>query len=489
MPTATLLPTSDESSSGTLVLSSGTAHWSLLDDNDGDTNHIRFDSDGFVSMNYSDMPMALTVNSVRVTAYYRSIGAFDTQQGRLFVKIGSTKYYGSYNDLVVSAWSGTITHVFLANPATGNAWTAVEVNALIAGFELSGFSANPAAISYVPVDIDYVALPVSVDVTRQVATVALHTLKQPEVFVKFSGNLDVLGTDASPLELLGDAQLEHTAGPVATGAGWEPDVTKRRAVSPHVITVNPMEYGVDADFKDIRYLKALVWFPAYSNKNSGALEDGIPRMMTPGATFNFTRAMEETFTDPVGDSVTIAANVPGYAAGGLQILAGASVTRAYFTNYTAARTWNAAQGGFGCEFKFLGTLAEDRVIAYAFHDSDNFAKLWYDHASTKIKFLIRAGGSSVTITSTTTPITGTFYQVGTYHTGTNLENGQAAHTMALYIDRVLEATGTAAGAMTEDALSNFDIGSEAGTNQLRGIIRKVVSLPYVPTPTEMQRSL
>lgn len=489
MPTATLLPTSDESRGGTLVRSSGTNDWSLLDDDDGGTNYVQFDSDGFVSMNYSDMPTALTVNSVTITPSYSSVGAYDTQVGKAFVKIGGTKYYSGGANLTVSGAYSTFTYTWLKNPATGAAWTNVEVNALIAGVDMSGWTANSARFSYVPVIVDYVANPAQVDVTRHVATLALHTLKNPEVFVRFSGNLDALGTDASPLELLADGQLEHTAGPVATGAGWEADVTKRRAVSPHEITINPMDYSVDIDFKDIRYLKALVWFPAYSTKNSGALEDGIPRMANPGATFTFTRAMDETFTDPVGDSVTVAPNVPGYQTYGLQVLAGASVSRAYFTNNSGKRTWNAAQGAFGCEIYFLGALAQDRVIAYAYHDANNWAKVWYDNASGKLKFAIRAAGVTTTITGTTTMAATTLYQVGVYWTGANLENGEAAYTMALYVNRVLEATGTATGAMTEAASSNFDIGSEAGSNQLRGCIRKVYSLQWVPTTTEMQRVL
>ena len=486
MTLATLLPTSDESSSGTLVLSSGTAHWSLLDDNDGATNNVQFNSNGFVSMNYGDMPSAPTVNSVRVTAYYRSIGAFDTQQGRVFVKIGSTKYYGSYNDLVVSAWSGTITHVFLTNPATGNAWTAVEVNALIAGFELSSFSANSAAISYVPVEIDYVAAPAQVQVSRHVATFALHTLRNPEQVLRFTGAPSVLGTDSSPLELLAEAQLEHIAGPHPDGDGWGTEIWERRVVSAHSISESPDDYTVELELKDNRYLKTLLWFPAYSNRPSGILEDGVPRMAVPGSTFTFARSTNETFTDPVGNSVTVPPNVPGYALGGLQILAG---TRAYFSNNSTARVWNAPQGAAGAVIKFLGTLAQDRVILYSFHDSNNWAKLWYEHASARFKFAIRAGGSTTTISSLAAPTVGPWYQVCAYWTGTNLENGHAAHTMALYVDGVLQATGVASGAMTEVASSNFDIGSEAGTNELRGQIRNVFSLQWVPTPKEMEELL
>lgn len=486
MATATLLPTSDNSSTGTILYSSGASAWNLLDDDDGNTNAIQFDSNGNVDMDYQDMPIALSINSVTVLGSYSVVGAPDGQIGELYVSIGGTPYLGSTNALVVSGSYATISYTWTTNPATGLAWTQADINALKVGFKLTNYTASSTKLSYLPVTVDYVALPAQVDVSRHAATFALHNLRNPEQMVKFTGNLDVLGTDASPLELLGEAQLWHTAGPVASGAGYENGVTTRRVVSPHTITENPDEYTAEIEFKDMRYSKALVWFPAYSNKNSGALEDGIPRMANPGATFTFTRPTAETFTDPVGDSVTVEANVPGYASGGLLIQAG---TRAWFSNNSTARTWNAAQGSAGCEVYFLGALAQDRTIFYAYHDANNFAKVWYDNASGKIKFALRVAGSTTTITALAAASATTWYQVEVYVTGTNLENGQSAYTMALYIDRVLQATGAAAGVMTEAGTSTFDIGSEAGSKELRGQIRKVISRQWVPTPTEMERAL
>lgn len=486
MATATLLPTSDNSSAGTILYSSGTSAWNLLDDDDGNTNAIQFDSNGNVDMVYQDLPVALSINSVTVLGSYSVVGAPDGQVGELYVLIGGTPYLGSTNSLVVSGSYATISQVWLTNPATGLAWTPADINALKAGFKLTNYTASSTKISYLPIVVDHVALPAQVDMSRHTATFALHTLRNPEQMVKFSGILDILGTDASPLELLGEAQLWHTAGPVASGAGYENGVTTRRVVSPHVITENPNDYTADIEFKDMRASKALVWFPAYSNRNSGALEDGIPRMATPGATFTFTRATAETFTDPVGDSVTVEANVPGYASGGLLIQSG---TRARFSNNSGARTWNAAQGSAGCEIYLIGALAQDRTIFYVPHDASNWAKVWYDNASGKIKFAQKVAGVTTTVTALAAASATTWYQVEVYWTGTNLENGQSAYTMALYIDRVLQATGAASGAMTEAASSTFEIGNEAGSNELRGQIRKIISRQWVPTPQEMEQAL
>jgi Concanavalin A-like lectin/glucanases superfamily len=249
------------------------------------------------------------------------------------------------------------------------------------------------------------------------------------------------------------------------------------------IDLNAMK--ATAKLKDMRPVLCLVRDLAYSPKASGVLGDGIARFATPGATWTFTRAAEETFTNPVGESETVPANIPGYADGGLQILAG---TRYYVSNNSAARTWSAAQGGFACEVKLTGTISQDRTIAYVYHDTNNWAKVYYDHASTKIKFAIRAAGTTTTITSTTTPISGTWYAVEASWSGSQDENG-ASYTMTLYINGVVEVSGTASGAMTEVSSSNFDFGSAAGSAELLGLIRKIHSWQYVRNSYESGRNL
>lgn len=487
MATATLLPTGDYASVAIAAYSSGTTAHNLLTDNEATNKISFFTNDGSVEVTIQSMSSALSINSVTVVCVDQGTGGgADTySSASVYVRIGGVNYTSAVGATGAGrTYSGTWT----ANPATGAAWTTVGVNSIQAiGFSVSTYITANSSPTYLVASVDYVALPPSVDVTRHVATVALHTLKQPEVIVKVIGNLDINGTDASPLELLGDAQLEHTAGPVATGAGWEADVTKRRAVSPHVITVNPMAYETEVDFKDIRYLKALVWFPAYSNKNSGALEDGIPRMMTPGATFTFTRAAEETFTDPVGDSVTVAANVPGYASGGLQMLAGSSAT---FTNNSGERTWNVEQGTFACEVKLAAVSGVNlQTVAFARHDANNSAFVYWDGPNGRWTFRIRAAGVTYDATFAATPSSGVWYQIGARWTGTNGELGVTARTASIWVDRV-KGTDVVSVVPTEAGTATFDIGSTGSAgNILNGQIRKILSCQYVFTDTEMQRSL
>jgi len=257
----------------------------------------------------------------------------------------------------------------------------------------------------------------------------------------------------------------------------------------HGISIDQNAYRASLKLKDERPLLCLVHDYAFSNKASGTLLDGIARFSTPGSEFVFTRPGTETFTNPVGDSETAPINSPGYADGGLQMLAG-SGSRYYVTNNSGARTFSAALGGYQCEIKLLGTLAQDRVIAYAYHDASNYMKLWYDNASTKIKFTMRVDGTSTTATALASPSTSTWHQIGIYWTSENGENDLPPYSMALYIDRVLQETVIGPSKiMTEAAVSKFDFGSAAGSDILRGQIRKIVSYQYVPTDTEMKRTL
>lgn len=484
MSTATLLPTSDESSAGTIFYSSGATAFNLLDDDDNDTNHIRFDSDGFISMNYSNMgSAALTINSVTMHYKYADVGAHDTQQGRGFVKIGGTKYYSGYENLTTSGGTHAeiSSSVWTLNPATSAPWTTITVNALIAGVELSGYLANSTKFTLVSLVVDYLTNPATVEVTRHLASVDLWLKKRPESFLTITGNLDLLN-----VPMLGIFEVEHTAAPHATDLGYEDEVWQRRPFAVHGIDIDPNTSTVTMELKDQRPIRCLVRDLAWSDKSSGVLADGIARFMTPGATFTFTRASEETFTNPVGESETVPANIPGYADGGLLMAVG---SRAYYSNNTGKRTWSASQGTFQCEIYLLGALAENRYIAYAYHDANNAAAVYYDNASGKIKFAINAAGVLTTITGTTTVSNNRWIQLGVYWTGVNLENGLAAYSMRLYHDRVLEASGTATGVMTEAASSNFDIGSAAGTAELRGQIRKIHSHAHVFTPLEMTRPI
>lgn len=485
MATETLLPTSDESSTGSITYSSGATAYNLLDDNDGDTNYIDFTSDGFVSMNYSDMSaIPVTINSVTITASARMVGAPANEQLRLFLKIGVTKYYGSYQDIDVSAFPNTYTGSWTVNPATGEAFTGPEMNAIVAGVEASGWSGNNIRFSYLPIEVDYYGVQATLTATRHVASLDLWLKRRSVSRARFVGNLDSLD-----VALGGSVSLEHIAGPHATGSGWEDEPWQREMFVVHGHTIDLNALTVTTDLWHQRPFLALVWWLAWSDKASGSIEDGIARFCTPGASLSYTRAASTTFTNPVGESETVPANVPPYEAEGLQI---GSDARVYFTNNSGARTFNSAQGTFQCEVRF-GALsgARNATVFYVYHDASNYAWLYYDHSNTRWIFRLRVAGSNTDAVAITTPSTGVWYQVGVRWTGSNEENDATAFTQSIYIDRVKYTDTTAAAAMTEAGTSTFDIGQQAaiGTNYLDGKIRKIHSLPIVLTDVEMTRPL
>ena len=484
MATQVLLPTGDYASSGIAAYSSGSTAYNLLTDNEA-TNKITFTSvDGSVEVTIQKMGSAASISSVNLICVDQGTGGgADTYSSvSVYLRIGGV----NYTTVIGPAGAGrTYSATWTTNPATGAAWTPVSINSIQAiGFSCTTWITAGCMPTYLVLNVSYLPAPDSTDITRHLGSVDLWLKKRPETYITMTGNLDLLNVG-----IMQPAALEHTAGPHATDAGWEDEVWQRRPGIVHGLSIDLNALTIRLKMKDHRPVRCLVRDLAWSDKASGNIGDGIARFSTPGSTWSFTRAMEETFTNPVGESESVPNNVPGYAADGLQILAGTSVTRYYVTNNTGERTWSAAQGTFQCEFKFLGTLAQDRTIAYCYHDADNFAHLYYEHSSTKIKFLIRAQANTESITSTTTPVTGTFYQIGVSWTGTNLENDAVEHTMSLYLDRVLEATGEAATVMAEATSSTLDFGSAAGSSQLRGIIRKIHSFQDVFTHTEMTRPI
>jgi hypothetical protein len=78
-----------------------------------------------------------TVKKIRV--YFRakgSGGSTTVEQGKTYIKVGTTEYAGSASNLTTS-YANYYTE-YTTNPATSAAWTWAEIDALIAGVGLSG---------------------------------------------------------------------------------------------------------------------------------------------------------------------------------------------------------------------------------------------------------------------------------------------------------------------------------------------------------------
>lgn len=489
---ASLLTSANDTGSGSAPTAVGAATlWQAIQGPDDDTSYIQFGAAGAYSFTYSDLPAALGVDSVLISVSYKFVGVSSDQQTRMYVILGGVSYYSTLTNSQNASYTN-ITHTWTVNPATSTAWTPAAVNAAKFGVEYSTAGAESIAYSGLSVTVSYTPTPAAVEVSRHLASYELWLRKRPEAFLAAAGNFDLL--NLSILELV---DMEHTAGPHETDIGWEDEVWQRRPFAVHGIDIDPIGMGTTLRLKDQRAARCLVRDLAWSDKASGTLRDGISRFSTPGSVFTFTRASEHTFTNPVGESETVPADCEAYGDGGLYMLSAAgsiAAPRYYVTNNTGERTLNAAQGTFFCEVNLAAVSAvANQTVAYCYHDASNWWWLYWDPvtATDRWVFEIRAGGSTYRAIKETTPSSATWYRIGARWTGSNTENGVSAYTLSIFIDGVKGTDAVAGAAMTEVASSNFDFGSKAaaGTDQLNGQIRKIHSLQYVMTDTEMQRAI
>ena len=458
---------------------------------DDDTSYGQFGSADYISFTCSAMPAATGISSLVVSAYYKYVGpgAWSDQYNRLFIVVGGVTYYGSYQ-AASSLVYATQTETWILNPATGLPWTQAQINAIGIGVEYSTATGESSRYSALTGTITYIPLPASVDVTRQIGSVALWLKKRPEAFLTFDGNLDLLN-----LNLLDMADVEHTAGPHATDKGWEGSVWQRRPFEVHEQSIDLNTMSVSLKLKDQRPIRCLVRDLAWSDKASGSIGDGIARFSTPGSVWTFTRGSEHTLTNPVGESETVPTDIPAYGPYGLFMLSasgGRAAPRYKLTNNTANRTWLAAQGGFVCEV-YLDAVsgAAKQTVAYAYHDASNWHHVYWDGPNARWVFEVRAAGTTYRATKSASPSANTVYQIGARWTGSNLELGATAYTLSVWVDRVKGTDAVAAAAMTETASAFIDFGSKAaaGTEQLNGQIRKMHVFQYVPSDEEMARQI
>ena len=90
----------------------------------------------------------------------------------------------------------------------------------------------------------------------------------------------------------------------------------RRPFAIHGISIDPNSSQVTLTLKDQRPIMCLVRDPAWSDKASGNLLDGIARFATPGATFTF-RGLLSTRSRIRLASPRLPTDVPAYGDGGL----------------------------------------------------------------------------------------------------------------------------------------------------------------------------
>lgn len=314
MPIATLLPTSDESSAGTLVRSSGSSFWPLLDDDDADTNTVRFDSNGFVAMNYANLPStAAVIRSVKIKAKAKSVFAYDTQVGRMFVKVYGTKYYSPSFPLTSSSYMA-LESTWELNPGIVDVWNPIFVNGLVAGFDLSGFSANSAALSFLAAEVDYLQTSAGVDSARDVASRRVWLRRRADRKITLTGPPRLL--DFKPGSRI---ELSHIAGLHATDPGWKDSIYERRPLWVESVRWNPATMTVTLTCIDHRPKLCMMFDSGYATV-AGVGRDGLLRI-SPGAIWTMTRSTSAEVQDATGRLVSVPSDVEALAARG-QVIQG-----------------------------------------------------------------------------------------------------------------------------------------------------------------------
>jgi len=480
----------DPTTHGTGVLADG-----------NDSSYIYFASGGSAEWcvgEYTDVPSALSILQVQITSKQRrGVGSdpAETHKTRRVIRIGGVNYYSAYDTCAGGGGYTDKADVWTTNPATGSPWTPAAVNAAQFGLEISSDAvgappSGPEGVRIIPA-VDYIPLPAQISPVRHLVSKELFDKMRAGQWVTLKGGLSLLR-----LSMFDVVDVEHLAGPHATGDGWESDTWERWPGSVRGRTIDPNTGTVELLLKGMRGRRALLWDLGYSDKSSGALEDGIA-YFAKKASRSFSRASEATFTNAVGESETVAINVPAHDDYGLQILpaAGARSADEYsWSNNTddGGRTWNAAQGYAACEVRLAAVSgAANQTVFYVYHNASNWAWTYWDGANSRWVFEIRSAGTTYRATHSTAPTAGVGCQIGVRWTGSNAENGDAAYTASIFFNRVKGTDVNFVAAMTQAVSSTFWIGTKggAGTDPLNGSIRKIISSQEVPTDTEMMRTI
>lgn len=506
---ATLTAQSDSSSS-TYANKTGASFAASV--NDSSDASYAYGTDNFETVDtwwfecvFSDMPQCLSVESVTVVVRAKNgSGLSGTNHVAGRVNVSGTPHDETSQATTGSAAAYRFT--MTKNPATSNAWTkaAVDGSKFGAAYDVTGFASPGSRVSpelyEVTVEVAYTPLPAQIAPIRHLVSKELFDKLRAGQWVTIRGGLNLLR-----LSMFDIVEVEHIAGPHATGDGWESETWERWPGSVRGIDFDPNTLTVDVRLKGQRGRRALMWDLAYSSKASGSIEDGIAYFAKQSASRSFSRASEATFTNAVGESETVAVNVPAHDDFGLQIrpASGARAADEYsWTNSQddGGRVWNAAQGRFQCEVNLVAVSgAANQTVAYCYHNASNWAWIYWDGANTRWVFEIRSAGTTYRATNSVAPVAGEACQVGVRWTGSNAENGDAAYTASIFVsgltgDGLVMFKGTDVNfvaAMAQAITSTLWIGTKggAGIDPLNGSIRKILSSQEVYTDTEMMRLL
>lgn len=492
MTEVTLAPNADDAHSSNAATTSGLVWYSLVADASDLSGWLGdlTDSWWWATVHVASMPKASAVSKVRVYARYRPAGSItpgETDYVKAAVRIGGTNYYGS--PVAVAAGQQEYYWDFVVNPAAVLQWTAAGIDG--SGFGIYGYSdigVQTPEVQKIWVVVTYDPIPVDQAASRDAVSRRMFLRAAPKRLLTLRGGLELL--DLAHHQAV---DLHHIHALSETGAGWSTRAWERGMLAVVAQSVDPMTDKVTLTLRDERALRCLLYESGWA-REGGVAQNGL-MMFSNGATRTFTRSSAATFTDASGASVTVQADVEAFTADGQEFevaSGGRAADVLVWTNNSGARVWCAAQGRFRCEYapklSAAALTSYNPTLAYCYHDSNNYAWVYYDGANARFVFEVKAGGTVARAVKAVSIVAGTLYDVDCRWVGSRGEHGLDPYTLTIAVNGVAGTDAVAAAAMSEQATSTLHIGSKAGSDQARGYIRRRISRQHPPTNIEMQRS-
>ncbi len=131
--------------------------WQALDDPAGSPDTTTTGTAPLVpsyqSVRLGEYQAGCVISQISISIYARSPGA--TSTGRIFLRIGGANYESG--DLTIPTSYGTLSNIWLTNPATGGNWTPADLFALEAGLRITEVHSTSILLSQLYATVTYTA--------------------------------------------------------------------------------------------------------------------------------------------------------------------------------------------------------------------------------------------------------------------------------------------------------------------------------------------
>lgn len=239
-------------------------------------------------------PAARGISEVRIRTVAKSGNGSQVGTLQPYVVVGGTRYNGPAYDRSWSAEAWVYLDVAWAtNPATGAPWTAFELASLIVGYDQSMDSSWFWQISYVYVDVTYVAASNDQARVRDVASRALDRRRRTRTLVRLRVPL-ALALQARPM---GRLAVEHWAARDSMGQPHGPLSWQLGQYVIREALVRPGSGDGELLLEEWRPRALLLWDGLATPRTPAGIEDGVARVMR-GNVRSFSRGSRAHVEDP-----------------------------------------------------------------------------------------------------------------------------------------------------------------------------------------------